>query len=216
LSRSREPPARSRTEQRRATPVLTVRPDRPYAPKKLGFHPACEQQGVARSSNGNILRAPTRTYLPHPPHAKTPWLGSLEKRPSLFGPFTLHAVCSVGLHAHGRAAAALRHRPCARLDGSSAARCQAGAVAHSRRPQRSDGSSFLASALAGACATMDWRSGWRRRCWFAIVLRPSRNGLGIASVSRQCIALSDCASERSESVRSPRMESGQLAQAPRG
>jgi hypothetical protein len=99
LSRSREPPARSRTEQRRATPVLTVRPDRPYTPKKLGFHPVCEQQGVARSSNGNILRAPTPTHLPHPPHAKTPWLGSLEKRPSLFGPFTLHAVCSVGLHA---------------------------------------------------------------------------------------------------------------------
>ena len=60
-------------------------------------------------------------------------------------------------------------------------------------------------------ATMDWRSGWRRRCWFAMVLQPSRDGFGIAQAGRQRTALSDCTSERSWSVGSSRMESGQLA-----
>jgi hypothetical protein len=164
------------------------------------------------TSSEHLLRP---TYLTRPTQRPPGW-AALRNAPRFSVPSHFTPSAASGSTPHARAAAALRHRPCARLDGSSAARCQAGAVAHSRRPQRSDGSSFLASALAGACATMDWRSGWRRRCWFAIVLRPSRNGLGIASVSRQCIALSDCASERSESVRSPRMESGQLAQAPRG
>ena len=51
-----------------------------------------------------------------------------------------------------------------------------------------------------------WRSGWRRRCWFAMVLRPSRDGFGTAQAGRLRIALSDRASEPSRSVRSPRME----------
>ena len=107
---------------------------------------------VAWSSNGRH----TRSTYPDPPTSpaprKTPWLGRLEKRPSLFRPFTLHAVGTVGSTPHARAAAALRHRPCLRPDGSSAARCQAGAVACIRRLQRSDGSSFpvTTSSEAGA------------------------------------------------------------------
>jgi len=62
-------------------------------------------------------------------------------------------------------------------------------------------------------AMVGWRSGWRRRCWFAMVLQPSRDGFGIAQAGRQRTALSDRASERSDSVRSPRMEIGHLAQA---
>ena len=94
---------------------------------------------VARSFLGRHIRS---TY-PDPPTSpaprKTPWLGRLEKRPSLFRPFTLHAVGTVGSTPHARAAAALRHRPCLRPDGSSAARFLAGSVAYSHRLQRSDG-----------------------------------------------------------------------------
>ena len=100
----------------------------------------------------NTLGATTRTHPPHSPHARPPGWAAFKKRPSLFGPFTLHAVGNVGLHANGRAAAALRHRSCARRDGSSAARCQAGAVACSRRAQRSDGSSRPATTSSGAGA----------------------------------------------------------------
>ena len=104
----------------------------------------------------SILGRHIRSTYPDPPTSpaprKTPWLGRLEKRPSLFRPFTLHAVGTVGSTPHARAAAALRHRPCLRPDGSSAARCQAGAVAYSRRLQRSDGSSFAATTSAGAGA----------------------------------------------------------------
>jgi hypothetical protein len=107
---------------------------------------------VARSFLGRHMRS---TY-PDPPTSpaprKTPWLGRLEKRPSLFRRFTLHAVGTVGSTPHARAPAALRHRPCLRPDGSSAAPFLAGAVAYSHRLQRSDCSSFPATTSAGAGA----------------------------------------------------------------
>ena len=134
-------------------------------------------------------------HLPGPTHLtrhmQDPLLGEPQATPFAFSVPSHFTLSAVGLHANGRAAAALLHRSCARRDGSLASRWQAGAVACIRRLQRSDGSSRPATTSTEQ-ARHDGLAQRLAQCSrFSMVLQPSRDGFGTAQAGRSRIALSD-------------------------